>query len=78
MWRAFFLAAGFCCFLLGAQCLFIDKVVLAASDKPNATYTQQPAKSHHIKPPEWSPWVLMAAGAVVVLYSYDIPNRVKK
>ena len=29
-----------------------------------------------VVPPEWAPWSLMGAGAVVVLYSFTIPKRV--
>ena len=29
-----------------------------------------------IVPPDWAPWSLIGAGAVVVLYSFTIPRRV--
>jgi hypothetical protein len=34
------------------------------------------AGSHNIAPPDWAPWSLLSAGAVVMLYSFTIPRRV--
>lgn len=72
MWRAFFLAVGaYCCFL-GVQALALDQAVL----KPEMKNGQQVGQARVISPPEWAPWSLMGAGAVVVLYSFTIPKRV--
>lgn len=67
MWRAFFLAVGAYCCLLGVEALALDQAVL----KP-----QQGAAARTITPADWAPWSLMGAGAVVVLYSFSIPRRV--
>jgi hypothetical protein len=69
MWRSLFLAMGVSTFLLGAEGLFIVQATL----KP---IEGQPAAAQKVvRPPEGAPWYLMAAGAVVVLYSFTIPRR---
>jgi hypothetical protein len=84
MWRAFFLAIGISLVIIGAQCLVVDRVVLAhgapAEAKQNATLfgtTSTPSASgKELTPPEWAPWSLMASGAVVIIYSFTVPKRV--
>lgn len=83
MWRAFFLALGITCVIFGAGCTVVDRVVLAPKGGPPPaaatgvqTATAQPKKGREIKIPEWTPWSLMAGGAVVILYSFTIPKRV--
>ncbi len=71
MWRSLFLAVGAYCCLLGVEALAIEKAVLKRPATASA-----PAAQKEIAPPEWAPWSLMAAGAVVVLYSFTIPKRV--
>ncbi len=68
MWRAFFLAVGITAVLLGAECLAVDKVVVRAPREGGPS---------EIIPPDWAPWSLISAGAVTVLYSFTIPQRVK-
>ncbi len=80
MWRALFLAMGLYCCLLGVEALAIDKAVLITR-KPAAQSTfgalsRQPPR-REVVPPPWAPWSLISAGAVVVLYSFSIPRRVK-
>ncbi|MEM9187180.1 MAG: hypothetical protein AAGB00_11865 [Planctomycetota bacterium] len=75
MWRAFFLAVGVYSLILGAEALAIEKAVL----KPKTSPQGQPlAAAKEITPPEWAPWSLLAGGAVIVLYSFTIPRRVKE
>ena len=86
MWRAFFLAVGISLVIIGAQCLVVERVVLAhrvesAEVQSNDYYfggqnTSQPSGGKNIVPPDWAPWSLMAAGAVVMIYSFTIPRRV--
>lgn len=84
MWRAFFLAIGLSLIILGGECLMIERVVLAgpvasqASDEQlldGSTSTEK--TSRVIVPPEWSPWSFFSTGAVVMIYSFTIPSRVK-
>jgi hypothetical protein len=83
MWRAFFLATGAYCCLLGAQCLAIDKAILSSSETTQtrilgmgipSTTTE---RNKELAPPDWAPWSLLSLGAVTVLYSFTIPNRGK-
>jgi hypothetical protein len=78
-------------FILGAECMVIEKAVLANAEGANAgapaaatgaaggSSPVLPAgttvKKRTITPPEWAPWSLMSAGAVVSLYSFTIPAR---
>ncbi len=73
MWRAFFLAAGIYCCILGAECLAIDRAILVTKAEDHNVE----AEHREILPPAWAPWSLISAGAVVVLYSFTIPRRAK-
>lgn len=79
MWRAFFLAVGIYGILLGAECLAIDKAVLAprTDSSPGALFEQMAPSAREIVPPTWAPWSLISGGAVVVLYSFTLPNKWK-
>jgi hypothetical protein len=79
MFRAFFLAIGLYAFILGVECLVIDKAVLQPSREATASsVAQQIAPSYReITPPEWAPWSLLSVGAVVMLYSFTIPAKMK-
>ncbi len=70
MWRALFLAIGVTLCILGAECMVLHKATLANPNKPSET-----VKRREVKPPDWAPWSLLAAGAVVLLYSFTIPRR---
>ena len=80
MWRSLFLATGIVLCILGAECLILEKAVLAQKHEPatdtsvflNPTVTPSVGE---IKPPDWAPWSLLSGGAVVILYSYSIPRR---
>lgn len=89
MFRSFALAIGISLVVLGAECLLIDKVVMAASQSMAASApasvelmhqqalpTTTPKSSKEIVPPEWAPWVLLSVGTVIILYSFTIPRRV--
>ncbi len=80
MWRSLFLATGIVLCVLGAECLIMEKAVLAgtpvAPQSPTTFFTAAtPPPASEIKPPEWAPWSLLSSGAVVILYSYSIPRR---
>ena len=70
MWRSFFLALGAYCCLLGVEALALDKAVLKVDSSSGPTAMRE------VVPPDWAPWSLLAGGAVVMLYSFTIPQRV--
>ena len=72
MLRAFFLAMGICCLVLGLQCLVVEKAELAGEATASASNF---GRQREIEPPEWAPWSLMSVGAVVILYTFTIPKK---
>lgn len=82
MWRAFFLAIGIYACVIGAECMVVERFVMAG-ERPQqpvspipvfgATPFQKPQRE--VVPPEWAPWSLMSAGAVVILYSLTLNKQ---
>jgi hypothetical protein len=72
MWRSFFLAIGAYCCLLGVEALAVEKAVIKVD--PDAL--GQSAGYRDVIPPDWAPWSMLGGGAVVMLYSFTIPQRV--
>ncbi len=79
MCRSFFLAMGVYCCILGAECLAVEKAVMKKrfDAPPPEDAVQTVVERREIVPPVWAPWSLISTGAVVLLYSFSIPNRVK-
>jgi hypothetical protein len=79
MLRAFFLAVGMSAVILGLECLVIDKAVLAPrGDSAASNVAQEVAPAvREVTPPEWAPWSLLSGGAVVMLYSFTLPAKMK-
>jgi hypothetical protein len=79
MIRSFFLAIGIFALILGAESLVIDKVVLAPNQEATMQgFTERMATGQReVVPPEWAPWSLLSAGAVVILYSFTLPQKLK-
>ncbi|MEX2185863.1 MAG: hypothetical protein WD875_03675 [Pirellulales bacterium] len=78
MWRAMFIAIGVTACILGIECLMIDKAVLVDRGNPQPAATAvsaAPAAKRELIPPEWAPWSLLSAGAVVMLYSFTLPKK---
>jgi hypothetical protein len=80
MWRAFFAAIGAILLILGGECLVVEKAVLAsAPEKVEAPlslfddpYVSRPSVNREVRPPEWAPWSLLSAGAVIMLYTFTL------
>ena len=78
MWRAFFLAIGIFACIIGAECMVVDRFVMAGNSPPAEAspanlFNAAPAPlQREMKPPEWAPWSLLSAGAVVILYSLTL------
>lgn len=70
MWRALFLAMGLFVLLMGIESLVIDSATLASHGDPTVG-------SRDVSPPEWVPWSLLSGGAVTILYSITIPQKLK-
>jgi hypothetical protein len=79
MWRALFLALGVYACLLGAECLVIDKAVLTGARGSGLMGVLNPSASkRELVPSDWAPWSLLSAGAVTILYSFTLPQRLTK
>jgi hypothetical protein len=76
MWRAFFMAVGISCCVLGAECLVTDRFILASEAKPsvNNSFFAAPQKKREFIPPESAPWSLLSVGAIAILYSLALPK----
>ena len=84
MFRSFWLAVGISLCILGGECLIFEKAVLAGVSSQTTAVTSVPnpfadsmqTRAREIVPPEWAPWGLMSAGAVIILYAFNISRRV--
>ena len=80
MWRAFFLAVGIFAFTVGVECMLVENVVVVTNQQQGPSFlgrSDTPTLKPYT-PPEWAPWSLMAAGSIVVIYSFTLPRRVKE
>ena len=79
MFRAFFLALGIYAFILGLECLVLEKAVLYPSRGATAaSLVQQAAPAYReVSPAEWAPWSLLSTGAVVMLYTCTLPAKLR-
>lgn len=75
MGRAFLMALGITACIFGAECMAVDRFVLAGEAK---SPTSEPVSlfgppaappAREYKPPEWMAWTLLSSGAIVILYS---------
>jgi hypothetical protein len=84
MWKALFLAIGVYLIILGVECMGVQKVVLTLREAPKqrepGLLAKEPGEQGPkkvVQPPDWAPYSLMSTGAVVCLYSFTIPMRLK-
>jgi len=82
MWRAMFLAMGVSLMILGVEFLGVERIVLKAQNPPAPQASAfdaapGPTALKEVIPPPWAPWSLMSSGAIVCLYSFTIPLRMK-
>jgi hypothetical protein len=71
MLRGFFLAVGVYAVILGMECLVLDKAVLHGRESGGTLVARE------LAPPDWAPWSLLSGGAVVMLYSFTIPAKMR-
>jgi hypothetical protein len=69
MWRSLFLALGIFTLVLGLEALVIDSATFATHGEAVA--------SRELVPAEWAPWSLLSAGAIVIIYSFTLPQKLK-
>jgi len=80
MWRAFFWALGLFSIILGAECMLIDKAVLAKTETVKSAIPgvlPKKVRNKEFVPPDWAPWSLLSLGAVTIIYSFTIPKRLE-
>jgi hypothetical protein len=79
VWRSLFIALGVSCCIIGVECLAIEKAILNSRPTTSGGMLGEVAvgRPYEVTPPDWAPWSLLAGGAVTVLYSFTIPQRVK-
>ncbi len=77
MWRAFFLSVGICCVVLGLECLVVDKAVMQSSGDRSVLADHGTTQMREVTPPEWAPWSMLSGGAVVILYTFTLPQKIK-
>ena len=85
MWRAVFLAVGITMCIVGLECFFIEKAVLADSPKPmsrkmtaTASALLKPRKEpDEVVTKEWMPWSFLSGGAIIILYTITLPSRLQ-
>ncbi|MGV3486498.1 MAG: hypothetical protein ACO1RT_18925 [Planctomycetaceae bacterium] len=80
MWRSLFLAVGTMMIIIGIEAMLIDSAtVYAAADSSAAEFMDPSApaavNTKIIQPGEWTPWVILSVGSVVVLYAFTLPQR---
>ena len=80
MWRALFLAIGVSAMLFGIQCLGVAKFTMKMRGDPIKSTSLlmeevRPGEHKKFTPAPWTPWSLLATGAVICLYSFTLPRR---
>ena len=84
------MALGINLIIIGAQCLVVEQVVLTSKQDSTTTvanvdniytpvsHTRQTtvsAPKKTFRPKDWMPWSLLAAGTIIVIYTYSLPRR---
>lgn len=80
MWRSLFIAVGLFAIILGLECLVVDKAILTPTADQSSRqwgFRTPGAMYRELVPPDWAPWSLLSVGAVVCLYSFTIPQKMK-
>ncbi len=78
MWRSMFLAVGVTLIIIGVEFLGVERMILKNRNPAEAVAAEgSSVQIREIVPPPWAPWSLMSSGAIVCLYSFTIPLRLK-
>ena len=82
MLKSCFFATGLFATLWGVSLLFIDQLVLNATEEgePESAIsamvsTVTPQNQKYIDPPDWAAFSMMSVGAVTMLYAVALPKK---
>ena len=67
MWKSFFLAVGIFSCIVGIELLVIDSAVVLSPDGRGSPRS--------FTAPDWMPWSLISAGAIMVLHYVSVPKK---
>lgn len=82
MLKSCFFSTGLFVTLWGVSLLFVDQIVLNATEEgdPENTIsamisTVTPENQKYVDPPDWAAFSLMSVGAVTMLYAVALPKK---
>jgi len=80
MWRSLFIALGTMMIIIGIEAMLIDSATVYAAAESSAAEFMNPSgvpavNTKVISPGEWTPWVILSFGAIIVLYAITLPLR---
>ena len=80
MWRSLFIALGIMGIIIGFESLLIDSATFYTARAKTPGEFLDPTKivgqtTHTWKPSEIFPWLVLSIGALVVIYSFTLPQR---
>ena len=82
MWRAFFIALGLMAIIVGLESLLIESANFYSNRGSSPKEFLNPAaiagqSTVTWQPKEWFPWLVLSIGALIVIYSFTLPQRFK-
>ncbi|KAA5546041.1 hypothetical protein FYK55_03820 [Roseiconus nitratireducens] len=80
MWRSLFIAFGIMAIIVGFESLIIESATFYSHRGSTPTEFFDPSsvpgqQTKTWQPTEWFPWLVLSAGALIVIYSFTLPKR---
>jgi hypothetical protein len=80
MRRSLFVALGIMAIIIGVESLLIESATFYTDRGSTPSEFMDPSRiagqsTVTWKPEEWFPWLVLSAGALVVIYSFTLPQR---